>query len=382
MQRAIMIGAGNIGRGFIGALLAKSGYQVLFADVNQSIIDAINEKKQYTVHIKDTICRDFSIQNVRGISSAGEALSQAVCDCDLITTAVGVNVLPIVAKPLAEGLRRRMRAGNKQPLHLIACENAIRATSQLKKAIFSFLNSEEQAFATRFIGFADCAVDRIVPRALFNDVLDVAAEEYYEWDIESTNWKGKRPQISDANFVKDLSPYIERKLFTLNSGHAICAYLGFLHGHETVLQSISDRAISDIVYQAMQESGNGLIQKFALDETKHHAYIDRIVARFQNPYLEDSVLRVGRDPIRKLSADERLIKPLMTAVSYGCGVDHLLFGAAAALHFVNSEDLQSVRLQQLLQAKGVMHTLCEYSGFTLENPLTQRITDIYRALNI
>ena len=48
MQRAIMIGAGNIGRGFIGALLAKSGYQVLFADVNQSIIDAINEKKQYT----------------------------------------------------------------------------------------------------------------------------------------------------------------------------------------------------------------------------------------------------------------------------------------------------------------------------------------------
>lgn len=53
MQRAIMIGAGNIGRGFIGALLAKSGYQVLFADVNQSIIDAINEKKQYTVHIKD-----------------------------------------------------------------------------------------------------------------------------------------------------------------------------------------------------------------------------------------------------------------------------------------------------------------------------------------
>ena len=86
--------------------------------------------------------------------------------------------------------------------------------------------------------------------------------------------------------------------------------------------------------------------------------------------LEVSVLRVGRDPIRKLSADERLIKPLMTAVSYGCGVDHLLFGAAAALHFVNSEDLQSVRLQQMLQSKGVMHTLCEYSGLTLENPLT------------
>lgn len=110
------------------------------------------------------------------------------------------------------------------------------------------MNSEEQAFATRFIGFADCAVDRIVPRALFNDVLDVAAEEYYEWDIESTNWKGKRPQISDANFVKDLSPYIERKLFTLNSGHAICAYLGFCTGMKQFYRVflIEQSAISSI----------------------------------------------------------------------------------------------------------------------------------------
>ena len=382
MKKAVQFGAGNIGRGFIGALLSQSGYQVVFADVAEAIIDKINEDKTYTVHVMDVDCKDQKIENISGVNSTKPEAIDEIASADLVTTAVGLVILPRIAPTIAQAIEKRMENGVKEPMNMIACENAIRGTSQLKKAIFSFLNSEEQAFATRFIGFADCAVDRIVPRALFNDVLDVAAEEYYEWDIESTNWKGKRPQISDANFVKDLSPYIERKLFTLNSGHAICAYLGFLHGHETVLQSISDRAISDIVYQAMQESGNGLIQKFALDETKHHAYIDRIVARFQNPYLEDSVLRVGRDPIRKLSADERVIKPLMTAVSYGCGVDHLLFGAAAALHFVNSEDLQSVRLQQMLQSKGVMHTLCEYSGLTLENPLTQRITDIYRALNI
>ena len=42
MKQAIMIGAGNIGRGFIGAILSRSGYHVTFADVNMTLIDAIN----------------------------------------------------------------------------------------------------------------------------------------------------------------------------------------------------------------------------------------------------------------------------------------------------------------------------------------------------
>ena len=42
MKTAIQFGAGNIGRGFIGAVLSKSGYQVVFADVNKEIVDRIN----------------------------------------------------------------------------------------------------------------------------------------------------------------------------------------------------------------------------------------------------------------------------------------------------------------------------------------------------
>ena len=56
MKQAIMIGAGNIGRGFIGALLERSGYHVTFADVVEELISAINERKSYTVHIQDREC--------------------------------------------------------------------------------------------------------------------------------------------------------------------------------------------------------------------------------------------------------------------------------------------------------------------------------------
>lgn len=42
---ALHFGAGNIGRGFIGALLHHSGYHVVFADVNDTMVSLLNEKR-------------------------------------------------------------------------------------------------------------------------------------------------------------------------------------------------------------------------------------------------------------------------------------------------------------------------------------------------
>ena len=383
MKQAIMIGAGNIGRGFIGALLEKSGWHVTFADVAENLISAINERKSYTVHIQDKKCAQMTVTNISGISSAGPELVDAIGgDCDLITTAVGLSILPIVAKPIAAGIKARKAAGNTQLLNVVACENAVRGTSQLRDAVYSHLSEDEIAFAKEYVGFADCAVDRIVPKASFENPLDVAVEQYTEWDVEKAGWKGELPEINGLSFVDDLSAYIERKLFTLNSGHAVCAYLGTLKGRRTIVESISDPSIGNVVYNAMWESGEGLIRKFGFDSDAHHAYIDRIFARFQNPFLEDETARVAREPIRKLAPTDRLVKPLMTAYSYGLPVDYLIFGTAAALHFNCPEDEQSVEMIQKIRAEGLEKALETYTGLTPDHPLFGRVLDIYRALSV
>ncbi len=381
MKRAIMIGAGNIGRGFIGALLEKSGYHVVFADVAEALISAINERKSYTVHIQDKVQDQWTVTNISGISSAGPELAEAIAgDCELITTAVGLRILPIVAKPIAAGIQARKEAGSTQLLNVVACENAVRGTSQLRDAVYSHLSPEETAYADQYVGFADCAVDRIVPKASFENPLDVAVEQYTEWDVEKGGWKGELPEIQGCSFVDDLSAYIERKLFTLNSGHAICAYLGTLKGCRTIVESIADPAIGHLVYRAMCESGEGLIKKFGFDPDAHHAYIDRIFARFQNPFLEDETARVAREPIRKLAPTDRLIKPLVTAFDYGLCVDHLIFGAAAALRFDCPEDEQSVEMIGKIKSEGVEKALADYTGLDPASPLFGRILDVYRAL--
>lgn len=383
MKQAIMIGAGNIGRGFIGALLEKSGYHVTFADVAENLISAINQRKSYTVHIQDKECAEWTVTNISGISSANQELVDAIAgDCELITTAVGLRILPIVAKPIAAGIRARKAAGSTRILNVVACENAIRGTSQLRDAVYANLDGADLDYAKEYVGFADCAVDRIVPKASFENPLDVAVEQYTEWDVEKGGWKGERPEIEGLGWVDNLDAYLERKLFTLNSGHAICAYLGTLKGYKTIVESIADPAIGALVHQAMWESGEGLIKKFGFDPDAHHAYIERIFARFQNPFLADETSRVAREPIRKLAPSDRLMKPLMTAYGYGLPVDHLIFGAAAALHFDCPEDEQSVELMKAIQDEGVEKALEKYTGLKPEDALFTRILDVYRALAI
>ncbi len=382
MKQAIQIGAGNIGRGFIGALLAQAGWHVTFADVVEPIIEALNKDHRYTVHILDREPGELMIENVSGVISTSPEFARQVAQCDLITTAVGPNVLPIIAKSIAGGIHARIQAGNTQPMNVVCCENGLRTTTRLKNEVIKHLNEEEAAFLEANIGFADCAVDRICPKPNFENILDAAVERYCEWDVERAAWKGEQIEIPGMTYADDLMAYLERKLFTLNSGHAICAYLGSLKGCKTILESIQDPAVGKIVHAAIRESGEGLIKEFGFDPDVHHAYVEKIFARYQNPYLEDEVLRVGREPIRKLEPGDRLIKPLTTAAAYGLPVDHLLFGAAAALRFDCPDDKQSVELLDKIKREGAAAALEAYSGLKPENPLFGRILDIYRALAV
>ncbi len=382
MKQAIQIGAGNIGRGFIGALLAQAGWHVTFADVVEPIIEALNKDHRYTVHILDREPGELMIENVSGVISTSPEFARQVAQCDLITTAVGPNVLPIIAKSIAGGIQARIQAGNTQPMNVVCCENGLRTTTRLKNEVIKHLNEEEAAFLEANIGFADCAVDRICPKPNFENILDAAVERYCEWDVERAAWKGEQIEIPGMTYAADLMANLERKLFTLNSGHAICAYLGSLKGCKTILESIQDPAVGKIVHAAIRESGEGLIKEFGFDPDVHHAYVEKIFARYQNPFLEDEVLRVGREPIRKLEAGDRLIKPLTTAAAYGLPVDHLLFGAAAALRFDCPDDKQSVELLDKIKREGAAAALEAYSGLKPENPLFGRILDIYRALAV
>ena len=376
MKKAIQFGAGNIGRGFIGSLLSKAGYHVVFADVNTEIIDKINKDKEYTIHVMDTVCSEEKVNDISGVISINNEIYKEIVEAEIITTAVGPVVLPRIAPTIAKGIALRKENGVKNYLNIIACENAIKASSQLEEEVKKYLTKDEVDYLEEFVGFPNCSVDRIVPPVKSENILDVVVENYYEWNVEEKAFKGEIPKIEGMNLVDNLMAYIERKLFTLNTGHAITAYFGYLKGYETIEESIKDEVIYDFVKKAMIESGKGLIAKYNFDED-HYKYINKIIDRFKNPYLKDDVARVGREPLRKLNENDRLIKPLITARGFNINTDNLLLGVGAALHYDNKEDAQSVQLQSLINEKGIKESLAEISKISGDTDVLDKVEKYY-----
>lgn len=381
-MKVLHFGAGNIGRGFIGLILYKSGYEVVFADVVEDLVKRLNEEKGYSVHILGTEVSTEDVENVRGVMLNSDECIDEVETSDLITTAVGVNHLGGVAKILAEGIRRMMTKGRCSPLNIMACENALYATDTLKGMVMELLNEGEKEYAEKFIGFANVAVDRIAPNFRTSDMgpLDAVVEKFFEWDIERGNLKTDL-SIDGAAIVDRLSPYLERKLFLLNGAHAVTAYMGYLKGHKTIDEAISDKEILSVVKKAQEEMAYGLAQRhdaFTLDELKE--YSGRIIDRFRNRFLQDEVTRVGRDPMRKLSPNDRLITPLMQCVEIGELPEALIKGIAAALRFDYEGDDQAVEMQRIIRERGVAGAVEEICGIPKDSPITDKIVVEYNRL--
>ena len=380
-MKALHFGGGNIGRGFIGKILAEAGYEVVFADINMTVIDRLNQDHGYTVHVVgEGVDQKETVKNVRGINSGDEAAVTAeISDATLVTTAVGPPVLEILAPLLARSLAARYRAGGA-PLNIIACENMARGSSFLKEKVLAAAG-DDAALIDANTGFVDCAVDRIVPpvRGGDADPLAVTVEVFSEWIVDSTQFKGAVPAIAGMIATDKLMAFIERKLFTLNTGHTALAYFGQLAGKKTVGEAMQDDAVRQAAEAVMKESGAVLIRRYAFDPAAHRAYIDKILKRFANPYLHDDIDRVARQPLRKLGAQERFIKPLNGMLEYDLPHDATVRAIAATLHYHNPDDPQAVEMQYYRQAHGIAATLAKYSDFD-NTAVVAEIEAAYQAL--
>ena len=136
MKKAVHFGACKIGRGFIADLLHGSGYEIVFADVVDALVDLVNENQAYSLFLIDHDYEEKIIDQVAAYSSAKEPerVISAICEAEVITTSVMAGNLPKIAPLLAQGLKQRLTNGGA-PVTVMACENAIMGTDILKNAM-------------------------------------------------------------------------------------------------------------------------------------------------------------------------------------------------------------------------------------------------------
>jgi mannitol-1-phosphate 5-dehydrogenase len=385
LKTAVQFGAGNIGRGFTAQLFTESGYEVVFVDVIDEVVDLVNERGSYPIKIASEHPEIITITNVRAVhGSDREAVAREIRDCSLVCTAVGVNVLKHVAPAIARGIALRADACVEEPLNIIICENLLTAGDTLRGHILEALPAEYVAYMDEHIGFVGSVVSRMVPvmtdEQKKRDPLLVIVEAYKRLPVDGRGFKGEIPKIIGFEPYDNFEAYIERKLFTHNLGHATSAYLGWLKGYEFVWQSMRDPEVRKIVEAALAETGEALIAKHGFTPEKHQAHIDDLLERFSNVALGDQVSRVGRDPIRKLGPEDRMIGGAKLCLKYGVVPTNVCIGTAAALLFDNPDDPAALEIQAMIADSGLDRVFVEVCGIDPASDLARMIREQYDRL--
>ena len=358
MKKAVHFGAGKIGRGFIAELLHDSGYEIVFGDVVDALVDIVNKDHEYPLFLIDHDYQEKIIDHVIAYSN-----------------------IPKIAPLLTQGLKKRLEQGGGK-VTVMACENAIMGTDILKKAMIETgILTEEQIDE---IGvYPNTAVDRMVFGGVHNGKEGIEIGDAFELAIE----RGKlidpdSEPIKGAEYVDDLMMYLQRKIYIINCGHAIAGYYGqALKGYEIVQDALRDPDLLPQIRAAMLESASALEKKYGFTHESLVDYMETMmVKRFTTPGVVDPIARVSREPIRKISPNDRIMGPANNCETYGLDNSYLLKGVACALKFKAEDDPQADELQKFIADNGVEAAIVKYTGVEKDSRMYNKILEEYKKL--
>ena len=341
-KKMVQFGAGNIGRSFIGQLFSRSGYEVVFIDINKELVKELNKKRTYKLVIKRNELPDeiILIENIRAINGYDkEAVIREIVDTDILATAVGKDALPQIVPVIAQGLQLRDEKRGKNPLDIIIAENFRNVADYLRKELKSLLPLEYPF--DELVGLIESSIGKMVPlmkeEDKKKDLLWIFAEPYNTLIVDKKGFKTSLPHLRDLQAVENIKAYVDRKIFIHNLGHSAAAYLGYQYDSKMtfIYEALEVPEIYKIVREGMKQSAVALNEAYpkdlALPDLQNH--IDDLLFRFQNKSLRDTIFRVGRDLYRKLDKNERLVGSMLLAQRQNAPYHKIKRAFYAALDF-------------------------------------------------
>ena len=383
---AVMFGAGNIGRGFLGQLFFESGYEVVFVDVDEDLIAALNARHSYTIRmVENDESEEVTVSHVRALH-AGDvaAVAQALTEAEIAATAVGARALPHIAPLVAAGVEQRRKSGVQAPLNVLICENMKDAAATFRRMVDESLSPAGLSYSQAHVGLVDTVIGRMVPplepdvRA--QDPSLIVVEPYKELPVDRTGFVGPVPDIVGMEACSNFAAYTARKLYIHNCGHAILGYLGHLRGHEFGYQALEDEALRSMLEKALMESQAGIVAAHGVAPEWVEAHTTDLLRRFRNRALKDTVVRLARDPLRKLGPQDRLVGAARLAERAGVVPEALSLGIAAGYRFADAEDPMATALQQRLGSEGLEAVMADVSGIQSDEPLASLVREQYGTL--
>ncbi|MFO7621689.1 MAG: hypothetical protein R6W81_10575 [Bacteroidales bacterium] len=374
MRKLVLFGAGKIGRSFIGQLFSRSGYKVVFVDINEHLVRELNRRQQYNVIIKAEKEEKLVVSNVRAVNAYDKkAVAKEITDTPVIAVSVGLRGLPDLFPVLAEGLRARYASGNDAPVDIILAENMRNAGSYFRRELGLLL--PDYFPLDDLVGLVETSIGKMVPIMLKKDIeedtLQVFAEPYNTLIVDRNAFRGPVPEVEGLEPKENIRAWNDRKLFIHNLGHAAVAYYGNWYDRSLhyTWEALEVPEIHEFAKAVMMQASDILMAtwpgEFSAGSLTGH--IDDLLHRFRNKALGDTIYRVGCDLFRKLGPDDRIAGPIKMALTLKKPYDLILkvlllacqFRAADENGNMMAEDIEFIRLYK----KGLRAILTRVCGF-------------------
>ena len=270
-----------------------------------------------------------------------------------------------IHRMLAQGLRRKAESGGPRTV-IYAAENHNHAAEILEEAVLGEIPAHERSRVRAHVRFLNTVIGKM--SGLVSDpeeireqgLATVTPQLHRAFLVEAFN----RILISRINFGEtvpdgafrrgitifeekdNLLPFEEAKLYGHNATHALAAYVGAFRGVRRVADLRQSPDMIEFIRAAfIKESGEALIRRHSgLDPLftpeGYREYAEDLLERMLNPFLQDTMERVGRDPERKLGWDDRLAGTIRIALGQGITARRFAVGAAAALAVLDPSTLE------------------------------------------
>lgn len=315
-MRAVIIGAGNIGRGFAGRLAHAAGARISFIDNNAAFAKKLAESPSYTVTMYGGAGGKAVVTNYDAFADTDPSALDALCDKDAYAcVSVFAGAMPGVAELLARAAEKRAAAGHPTLNILLLINHASPA-----KAIQELLCAKN-ADAAQGVALIECVVMCVAgaptPELLSADALACANNGFSELPCDASAVAGPPPQIAGLRLAKDFKAEKLRKLYTLNTLHAVLAYEGIAAGFSLAYDAMKDVSVRARAEKALAEAAVGLCGAFGFTLEEMAAWNARMFELNDSRELSDTLSRLGADVPRKLSPDERLTGAAKLCLSHG-----------------------------------------------------------------
>ena len=383
-MRVVVVGTGKIASGYLAPLFAGAGWEVVLAGRTPSVVERIARAGGHTVRITapagasgaapTAAAQVVRVEGVRSVVVGTAAFDDAVAGCDLLCTSVGVGAVGGLAGPLARALATR-DAG--RPLSVWAVENDDCAPA-LEAAVRSAAATARATLPP--VGVAGAVAHVAVARGSWHDdaapefVGDAARRLY----VDGTRLCTPLPELPGVEATCAYAARLREKLYVFNAGHAICAYLGWLRGHGTIAQAVRDPFLRPMVAGSLLESRRALLATHPELGTDVHGPVAEALARYADEELADPVVRVARDPLRKLAPADRLLGPLhLVREQTGREPPYFSLGVAGALLYRGDDAEQTRELRLRLRRDGVRAVLEQVCGLRTGDPFSDAVATRY-----